>query len=147
MSMKLNIKHDPNISETEITVNYGFLDEELEEILAFLSLADNRMTGSLNGETHFVRLSDILYFESVDRRCFFYTANKAFETKIKMYELEAKLAHTPFSRISKSVIVNLKMVKSISNEKYSRLCATLVNGEKVIVSRQYLNCVREKLGV
>ncbi|MBR6784128.1 MAG: LytTR family transcriptional regulator DNA-binding domain-containing protein [Clostridia bacterium] len=145
--MKLTIKHDPGIAEPEITVCYGYLDSELEEILAFLSLADNRMAGRLNGETYFISVSDIFYFETVDRKCFFYTAHDSYETKMKLGEIEAKLAHTPFSRISKSTLVNLKKVRSINSEKHSRLCATLLNGEKVIVSRQYLNSIKEKLGV
>ncbi|MBE6683565.1 MAG: LytTR family transcriptional regulator [Ruminococcaceae bacterium] len=145
--MKLIIKHDQNVTEPEITVSYGYLDDELKDILAFLSLADNQMAGSFNGETHFIRLSDILYFETVDRKCFFYTADKAFETKIKISEIEERLINTPFSRISKSILVNLRKVRSINTEKYSKLCATLSNGEKVIVSRQYLNSIKEKLGV
>ncbi len=145
--MKLIIKHDPNIKEPEIVVSYGFLDSELEDVLAYLSLADNRMAGNLNNETHFIKLSDILYFETVDRKCFFYTASASYETKMKLSEIEEKLINTPFSRISKSALVNLKKVRSINTEKHSRLCATLLNGEKVIVSRQYLNCIKEKLGV
>ena len=143
--MKINIQHDPNITEAEITVKYGYLDEELEDILAYISLADNRMAGNLNGETYFIRLADILYFETVDRKVFFYTADNTYETKI--YKIEEKLLNTPFSRISKSSIANLKKVKCINSESYSRLCATLINGEKVIVSRQYLNTIKEKLGV
>ncbi len=145
--MKLIINHDPNIKEPEIVVSYGYLDSELEDVLAYLSLADNRMAGNLNNETHFIKLSDILYFETVDRKCFFYTASDCYETKMKLSEIEEKLINTPFSRISKSALVNLKKVRSINSEKYSRLCATLINGEKVIVSRQYLNSIKEKLGV
>ncbi len=145
--MKINIQHDPNITEAEITVKYGYLDEELEDILAYISLADNRMAGNLNGETYFIRLADILYFETVDRKVFFYTADNTYETKMKIYKIEEKLLNTPFSRISKSSIANLKKVKCINSESYSRLCATLINGEKVIVSRQYLNTIKEKLGV
>ncbi len=145
--MKINIMHDPNIIEPEITVKYGYLDNELEDVISYISLADNRMAGNLNGETHFVRISDILYFETVDRKVFFYTTDKTFETKMKIYQIEEKLKNTPFLRISKSVIANLKKVKCINSESYSRLCATLVNGEKVMVSRQYLNTIKEKLGV
>ena len=145
--MKINIIHDSNITEPEIIVKYGYLDNELEDILSYISLADNHMAGTLNGETHFIRLSDILYFETVDRKIFFYTSDNTYETKIKIYKIEEKLANTPFSRISKSTIVNLKKVECITSESHSRLRATLLNGEKVIVSRQYLNTIKEKLGV
>lgn len=145
--MKLTIEHDPNVAEPEITVTYGYLSREMEELLAYISLADNRMAGVLNDETHFVKLSDILYFETVDRKVFFYTETDTFETKAKIYQIEETLCHTPFARISKSVIANLRKIRSIQPEKHSRLCATLQNGEKLIVSRQYLNTIKEKLGV
>ncbi len=145
--MKIIIEHDSNIQETEITIKYNYLDEELEDILAYINLADNRMAGKANNATHFIKLSDILYFETVDRKVFFYTSTNTFETKTKIYQIEEKLANTPFARVSKSVIVNLRKVKSIASESHSRLCATLVNGEKIIVSRQYLNSIKDKLGV
>lgn len=145
--MKISIIHEPDVSETEITVKYGYLDSKLEQILAYISMADNRIAGTLGGETHFINISDILYFESVDRRVFFYTEGNCFETKSKMYEIEEKLTNTPFARVSKSTIANLQKVRMITVEKHSKLCATLINGEKVIVSRQYLGIVKGKLGV
>ncbi len=145
--MKINIIHDPSIAEPEITVKYGYLSKELEEMLAYVSLADNTISGAIDGETYFIKMADILYFETVDRKVFFYTADKTYETKTKIYRIEEKLSNTPFARISKSVIVNLRKVKSINPEKHSRLCATLINGEKLIVSRQYLSVIKEKLGV
>lgn len=145
--MKITIIHDSDINEPEITVRYGYLSKELEDLLSYVSLADNTITGKLNDETYFIKMADILYFETVDRKVFFYTADKMFETKSKIYQIEEKLINTPFARISKSVIVNLRKVKCINPEKHSKLCATLVNGERLMVSRQYLNVIKDKLGV
>lgn len=145
--MKITITHDPNVKEPEITVTYGYLDSELEELLSTISLADNRMAGVKNGETHFVNLSDIFYFDTVDSRVFFYTAKDMYETKARIYQIEEKLTNTPFARVSKSTIVNLRRVRCITPEMYSKLCITLQNGEKLIVSRQYLNTIKERLGV
>ncbi len=145
--MKITITHDPNVKESEITVTYGYLDSELEELLSTISLADNRMAGVKNEETHFVNLSDIIYFDTVDNRVFFYTAKDTYETKTRIYQIEEKLTNTPFARVSKSTIVNLRKVRCLAPEKYSKLCITLQNGEKLIVSRQYLNTIKERLGV
>ena len=78
---------------------------------------------------------------------FLYTAKDTFETKARIYQLEEKLSGTPFARVSKSAIVNLKKVRSITPEKHSKLIMTLLNGEKLMVSRQYLNTIKERLGV
>jgi len=94
-----------------------------------------------------VPLRDVLYFETVDGKTFFYTENATFETAARLYQLEEKLAGTSFARISKSTIANLKKLRCIKAEKYSRLCATLVTGEKLMVSRQYMDGIKQKLGV
>jgi DNA-binding LytR/AlgR family response regulator len=145
--MKINIIHDPQIQEPQITVTYGYLTEELRELLAEISLADNRIAGEKNGETHFLNLHDLYYMETVDGRVFLYTAKDSFETKTRIYQLEEKLSGTPFARVSKSSIVNLRKVRCIAPEKHSKLCMTLLNGEKILVSRQYLGEIKERLGV
>ena len=145
--MKITIIHDPEIMEPEITVTYGYLTEELQALLAEISLADNRIPGEKNGTTHFLNLSDIYYVETVDGKVFLYTAKETYETKARIYQLEEKLSGTPFARVSKSAMVNLKKVRSITPEKHSKLIMTLLNGEKLLVSRQYLNSIKERLGV
>ena len=145
--MKINIIHNPSVQEPEITVTYGYLTEELNELLAEISLADNRIPGEKDGATHFLNLSDVYYIETVDGKVFLYTAKDTYETRARIYQLEEKLCGTPFARVSKSSIVNLRKVRCIAPEKYSKLCMTLLNGEKLLVSRQYLGEIKERLGV
>ena len=144
--MKISIKQDSSITEAEITVRCGNFDRGLEELVSYIALYENTVSGLKNGETFFIPLTEVLYFETVDRKVFFYTSDDAYETVTKLYQLEEKLENTPFTRISKSFIANLKKIRSIKPEKNSRLCVTLVNGEKLIVSRQYINVIKEKLG-
>ena len=146
-NLKISIKYDPNVKEPELTIVCRAYNDEISEMLSCVSLVNNTVSGVCGEETYFIPLSDILYFESVDGKIFFYTADNTYETSIKMYRLEEKFENTPFSRISKSMIVNLRQVKSIKAEKNSRMSVALSNGERVIVSRQYLNNIREKLGV
>ena len=145
--MKISINYDPNIKEPELTIVCSNYNDDIKEILDCISLVNNTISGMRGEETYFISLSDILYFETVDGKVFFYTADNTYETSTKMYRLEEKFENTPFSRISKSLIVNLRHVRSIKVEKNSRMCVTLSNGERVIVSRQYLNNIREKLGL
>lgn len=147
MCVKIEIIQNENITETEITIKAKVLDEELAEIIACLSLIGNTVAGSRDGVMSFIPLREILYFESVDNKTFFYTKDEVYETKAKLYELSEKLSDTSFVRISKSTIANLKKLKSIKRAKGSRLEADLVNGEKLVVSRQYVNDIKNKLGV
>ncbi len=145
--MKIIIRQDESVTETEITVTCRRIDAQIEEILATVSLIDNTITGRRGDETCFLPLGEILYFESVENKVFFYTDGGVYEMSAKLYQLEERLRTTKFARISKSTIANLNKFRSIKPEKNSRLIATLTNGERLIVSRQYIAEIKEKLGV
>ena len=145
--MKITIRQDENVNETEITVVCRQIDAEIEQILAAVSLIGNTVAGVRGEETCFIPLKDILYFESVENRVFFYTDGETYETSVKLYQFEEKLQNSKFARISKSTIANLNKFHSIKPEKNSRLTAILMNGEKLVVSRQYIGEIKRKLGV
>lgn len=145
--MKINIKQDSNITETEITISCKQIDKELEAVISSLGLINHSVSGKLDGETFFIALGEVLYFETIDNKTFFYTNDKIYETSIRIYQLEEKLTDTPFVRINKSSLMNIQKVKSIKSEENSKLMATLSNGEKIVVSRQYMQNIKTKLGV
>jgi len=145
--LKIVIKQDENVGETEITIVCRQIDAEIEQILSAVSLTGNTVAGVRGEETCFIPLKDILYFESVENKVFFYTDGETYETSVKLYQLEEKFRNSKFARISKSMIANLDRFRSIRPEKNSRLTATLVNGERLTVSRQYIGEIKRKLGV
>lgn len=145
--MKIEIIQNESIKETEITIKAKLIDDELSEVIACLSLIGNTVAGEREGIVSFIPLKDIYYFESVDNKTFFYTKDDVFEIKARLYELCEKLANTSYVRISKSTIANLRKLKSIKRSTGARLEAELTNGEKLMVSRQYVNEIKNKLGV
>jgi len=101
----------------------------------------------LNGDIHLIAPTDIYYFEYVDQKVFAYGKTKVYESKNKLYELEEQLAKTDFIRVSKSCILNLNKIGSLAPSLGGRFEARLKNGEKVIISRQYVNALKEVLGL
>ena len=92
-------------------------------------------------------MKDIYYFESVDGKIFFYTEKETYEAAARLYKIEESLQNSKFARISKTAIANLSKMRSIKPAENSRLMATLLNGEKILVSRQYVSEIKQKLGV
>ncbi|MFP3419881.1 LytTR family DNA-binding domain-containing protein [Bacillus sp. SIMBA_154] len=90
---------------------------------------------------------DILYIESVDKRSFLYTTNGEFLIKEKLFELEEQLEAHDYVRISKSMIVNIDQIAAISPKTSGRFEARLTNEEKVMISRFYIQTLKEKLGL
>ena len=65
----------------------------------------------------------------------------------ELYETEERLCGAGFLRISKSCLVNLRYIRSLRSELDRRLRLTLENGEQIIVSRQYSDDIKTRLGV
>lgn len=145
--MKISINIDPSLSDTEITVNCSALTPETESIIAALRMMDSQITVIKEDESFILDISKIAYIESVDRKTFVYTENECFETKLKLYEVEERLCGSGFLRISKSCLVRLRYIRSIKAEFDRKLRLTLENGEQMIVSRQYADELKRRLGV
>ena len=140
--MKITIDYDSSIIETEIHIKCASMNEQIESFISELCLNDSKMVGYIDDEAFFIPLSEILYFEAVDSKIFFYTKENFYRCKSTLVVLEENL-----SRISKTAIANLKKLISIKKADNSKLLATLVNGEKIIVSRKYVDEIKRKLGV
>lgn len=83
----------------------------------------------------------------MENKTFFYCKEAVYESKQKLYELEESLANSDMLRISKSVMLNLSKIKSLSPALNGRFEAILDNGERVIISRQYVAGLKKRLGL
>ena len=145
--MKITINIDESLKDTEIVVNCGALTPETEQMIAALQLFDRQITVIQNGELFILDVSKIIYVESVDRKTFVYTRDDCFETKLKLYEIEERLCSCGFLRTGRAALVQLKYIRSLKTEINRKLRLTLENGEQLIVSRQYADELKRRLGV
>ena len=145
--MKISINIDPSVKDTEITVNCAALTPETESIIAALRIMDSQMAVTNGDESFILDIAKIVYIEAVDRKTFVYTESECYETKLRLYETEERLCGSGFLRISKSCLVQLRYIRSIKAELDRKLRLTLENGEQMIVSRQYAEDLKKRLGV
>ena len=83
----------------------------------------------------------------VENKTFFYCREEVYEAKQKLYELEESLENSDLLRVSKSVMLNLSKIKCLSPALNGRFEAILDNGERVIISRQYVAGLKKRLGI
>lgn len=145
--MQVSIHEERALDDILVDVRCPRIDDRVERIVANLEAFDRRIVGKEGGSTHLIDAARVLYGEAVDRRVFIYTAEKVFETSLRLYELEDKLASLDFVRVSKQMIVNFNKVKAIRPDLNARLQLVLENGESVIVSRQYSGGIKKKIGL
>lgn len=106
-----------------------------------------KLTAYREQEITVLRPKDVFYFESVDNKVFAYCEKEVYEIRRKLYELEADMAGMDFLRVSKSTIVNVAKIAHLSPAFNGRLEARLKNGEKIIISRQYVSDLKKNLGI
>ncbi len=145
--MKIMINVNEQVNETEITIHCKQLTPDIEKILATLRMINQQVMVSGEEENYLLDVTKIVYIEAVERKTFVYTADNVYESKLRLYEMEERLCESGFFRISKSCLVNLRYIKSLKNDVERKLRLTLENGEQIMVSRQYADEIKRRLGV
>ncbi len=145
--MKINIRTDNDVKDTEINITCNRLTPEIERLVSLIRVMDMQLTGEKNGHIHILDAGSILYMDTVDKKTFFYTKSEVYESALRLYELEQQLSGTEFFRANKSCIVNFAQIRALKSDLDGRILLTMSNNEKLYVSRQYAPLVKKKLGV
>lgn len=94
---------------------------------------------------YYISLAEILFFETEDPNISAHTGDDIYQVKYKLYELEEILPNN-FMRISKSTILNINHIYSITRNLTSSSIVEFQNTHKqVYVSRHYYKPLKFKL--
>ncbi len=150
--MKITIVDPLPNEEEEIIIKCASLSPKVMELITELKREEGgtgiqKLHVYLDGEIHLIEPADVFYFEYVDQKVFAYCKSKVYEIRSKLYEIEEMFPKKDFIRVSKACILNLNKINSLSPTFGGRFEAHLKNGEKVIISRQYVNHLKEALGL
>ena len=144
--MKILIEVPEKDEEDTVIIKFQSVPSELIELLRNFKSSSGILIGYKNNQTHKVSTTDIYFIDSVDNKTFMYCTNEVYESKEKLYEIEALSLHE-FLRVSKSTILNLKKIEHIKPALAGRFEATLTNGEKVLISRNYVKELKKAFGI
>jgi len=138
--MKLRLFQDDKLKEEHIDVHYRVMTPKIEKVIEVLEGDQVRL--HLYGKTEkneqiLIRISDIYYFEYVDKRTFAYLKKEVYQVQESLAKLEVELAQEGFVRINKSNLVNIYHIHSIKPEVNMRVKAIMENKECLIINRSY----------
>lgn len=150
--MKITIIEPIPGEEEEIIIKCAALNQRVMDLISELKREDDtkaihKLQVWLDGKLHLIDPSEVFYFEYVDQKVFVYGKTKVYEIKNKLYKIEEMLSRKDFIRVSKTCILNLNKINSLAPALGGRFEANLKNGEKIIISRQYVNNLKEALGL
>ncbi len=145
--MKIVIRTGEDVEDMEVVIACRAMTPELEKVIATLRMLDRQVTARRNGEIFLLDASDILYADTVDKKTFVYTSGQVFESDLRLGELEHQLEAMGFLRAGKSCILNMRHIRSLKADYDRRIKVTMENGEQLVVSRQYAQELKRRLGV
>ena len=147
--MKVRIDIQSNLEEDEIIIRCASINETVLQIQNLISNfgTDAKSLTLLKGDTeYFIPQEQILFFETESKMVIAHTAEKMYETQYKLYELEEILPRY-FMRISKSTIVNLNQIYSITRNLTASSKVEFYDSiKKVYVSRNYYKALIDRMG-
>lgn len=147
MQMRILIEDLPVDEEEQIIIRCNGMNDELLQLVGSIKTKQTKFIGYKGEEIYRVYPQEIYYFEAVDNKVFLYCHKRVLEVKQKLYEIEDSMAHSDFLRVSKSVILNVSKIKQLRPAFSGRFEAELDNGEKIIISRQYVPNLKKKFGI
>lgn len=146
--MKVRIEIEEELQEDEVIIRCSKMDEGIMRIqAAVMERAGGKQQISLkSGDTeYYLPLAEILFFETENKTVFAHTKDRMLEAEYKLYELEELLPGS-FMRISKSTIVNLEHIYSITRNLTASSVVEFTHSHKQIyVSRNYYKPLVERL--
>jgi len=140
--MRVCIRNVNDKNEECVVIECVEISPEVESIRSYALAKGTMLTGSAGEQIFQFELSDVFYFEAVDERVFAYTKANVYELKIRLYQLEDAYSDRHFIRCSKSFVINLMRLDSISPALNGRFYANMKNDEKIIISRQYVSALK-----
>ena len=143
--MKLKTVQDPSCKDIEVSVRYAKEDNQVRRIVTFLRSVDMQIKCDMDNTEKMINAADIYYIECVEKKTFVYLKKSVYHTDFRLYQLIEDLKEYGFVQISKSCILNIRVLDSIKPLFNSRMEATLKNGERVYINRGYLNDVKKAL--
>lgn len=143
--LKLFVKEGQQVEETEVLIHCVKRDAKVIRIENYVNQISKTVNAALDDTVYKLSAEQILYIESVERKTFLYTKDDVYQSEEALYRLEQNLNRTGIVRISKNCLVNVDALRSIRPLTNQRFEATLVNDEKLVVSRKYISELKKTL--
>lgn len=146
--MKFKIEIDENLVEDEIIIKCSQIDSDIQkfqEIIQDITKSSQKLSFLKEDKEYYFSLNVILFFETSYNEIYAHTEDDVYKVKYRLYELEEFLPRN-FLRVSKSTILNINKILSIShNIASSSLVQFNKTHKQVYVSRYYYKKLRNRL--
>ena len=146
--MKVEIKIDDSYIEPKILILTAAMTEDVNLILNKLSENTPQViSGCKNEKIEVIEQEDLIRIYAGSGKVFAVTEKGEYTVRFRLYEIEKRLNHNQFVRISNSEIINLKKVNNFDLSFTGTIPVELTNGTAAYVSRRYVSKIKKILGI
>lgn len=146
--MNIKIDVNENLETEEVVIHCKKISpmiQEIQDAIFDITSSCQTLLFYKNESEYYLPIDDILFFETSENRISAHTKDDIYFVKYRLYELEEKLPRY-FLRISKSTIVNINQIFSITHTITSPNIIQFYNSHKqVYVSRFYFKNLKSRL--
>ncbi len=136
--MRLRLEQDKTTDDIYVDIRYAEKSLMLGRLVRAVRSCEETLQAFADGHEVRLAVTDIFYFESVDKKTFAYCQSAVYRVDERLYMLIERFSRYGFVQVSKSCVLNINMLKSVRSLMNSRMEALLTNGERVWVSRRFI---------
>ena len=122
---------------------FEIVDSDEDYILIKSSSPNSSIIGKLGDEIFLVDPLKVMYFESDGNDILCISKDRTCYVREKLYQIELLLHEKKFIRISRSHVINTKMIHSIKATSNMKFNIKMENGNLVTVTRSYYHQFKE----
>jgi len=140
--MHVQIRNIKDKARERLIIECVEVTSDIESIRAYALTKGTTLSGSCEERIYQFNLADVSYFEAFGEHVYAYTKSRHYKLNVRLYMLESTYADHHFIRCSKSFVINLMKLESISPALNGRFTAHMKSGEKILISRQYVPALK-----
>jgi DNA-binding LytR/AlgR family response regulator len=129
--------------DIEIDIKMSANHPKRKTLEHLLSQLEGFVIGIKENLRYKILYKDLYYVENREDMSTLFTKSDAFKSPYRLYEIVELSPY--FVRIHKSFVVNVLKIKSFKSLLNGKLEVTLLNGDRLEISRSYVNELKEKL--
>ena len=146
--MQIEMIFDEHCTEPKITIVTNKVTDEVNEVMKKLAGEQTQMIAGFQDEQVTVLEPDQIFrIYASGGKVYAETELQKYVIRLRLYEMEQRLASYSFVRISNSEIINLKKVRGFDLSFTVTICVSLSNGTVTYVSRRYVTKIKQLLGI
>ena len=146
--MKVEVKLDPNCTETKIEIHTSQMNEEISNLMKQLDVkTDNKIIVWKEGKIYILELNAIETIYSNLGKVYVRANNNEYISKSKLYELEEQIKEPSFIRISNSEIINFNKVENLDLSITGTIKINFKSEYVTYASRRNIKKIKEYLKI